>query len=283
MKAFKEWLSDNLRYLMLFFALILGVIVIVMTVRLFQASTQSSSANQQPRDVIIIGTEKTETTQKAAQEAETEKKTEKQTEKKTTVSTEKESEKQSETTKANVVVVKPESKTGETNAQDSQTAQSTQQETQKETQKETQAETQPQTQPEPKEIDTLQTYGSSTTLYAGVESNVRSGPGTEYSRIGGASQGEALTVTGETSGWYQVSYNGQTGYMAKNILVESYTPDYRSILSACNLRSTPDYGDGNVIMELWAGATVEYMGVVEGWAKVSYEGTVGYIGTKFVG
>lgn len=42
---------------------------------------------------------------------------------------------------------------------------------------------------------------------------IRSGPGTGYSQLGAVNSGTILTATGESDGWYQVSYNGQTGYI----------------------------------------------------------------------
>lgn len=49
--------------------------------------------------------------------------------------------------------------------------------------------------------------------------NVRSGPGTNYSKLGVAKAGETLTVTGITGGnWYQISFNGETGYVAGNFI-----------------------------------------------------------------
>ncbi len=75
-------------------------------------------------------------------------------------------------------------------------------------------------------------------------------------------------------------YQGEAEYSGDS--AEESTGDYRTILSTCNLRSYPDYGD-NVIGELYAGQTVEFLGEEAGWYKVSVNGTVGYIGPKFLG
>lgn len=49
--------------------------------------------------------------------------------------------------------------------------------------------------------------------------NVRSGPGSEYTKLGVAKTGDKLTVTGVTgTNWYQISYNGKTGYVAGNFI-----------------------------------------------------------------
>ena len=44
--------------------------------------------------------------------------------------------------------------------------------------------------------------------------NIRSGPGTGYSKLGLLTNGQSLTCTGQSGDWYQVSYNGQTGYVS---------------------------------------------------------------------
>ena len=61
------------------------------------------------------------------------------------------------------------------------------------------------------ENTSLTPYASSSTMYASDTVNVRSGPGTDSNVIGGFSAGDAVTVTGETNGWYQVNANGETG------------------------------------------------------------------------
>ncbi len=54
------------------------------------------------------------------------------------------------------------------------------------------------------------------------KANIRSGPSTSYSILGEADVGTTLTVTGYTdSNWYQVSYNGETGYVAGNLVKDA--------------------------------------------------------------
>ncbi|MCD7784308.1 MAG: SH3 domain-containing protein [Oscillospiraceae bacterium] len=59
----------------------------------------------------------------------------------------------------------------------------------------------------------------SATMYATYSVNVRSGPSADYDRIGGYAQGAEVTVTGRAStGWYQVDYKGETGYVSSSYL-----------------------------------------------------------------
>ena len=62
---------------------------------------------------------------------------------------------------------------------------------------------------------------------------------------------------------------------------QAWNPTYRTIISACNIRSYPDYGD-NVIGGLGGGETVLFYGEEAGWYKIEYNGIVGYIGPRFL-
>ncbi len=46
--------------------------------------------------------------------------------------------------------------------------------------------------------------------------NLRTGPGTSYSRIASLHKGDKLEVTGETNGWYKVEVNKKSGYVSKD-------------------------------------------------------------------
>lgn len=60
------------------------------------------------------------------------------------------------------------------------------------------------------------------TLTVAVKANIRSGPGTGYDILGTVDVGVTLTMTGVTgTNWYQVSYNGQTGYIAGNLVTKN--------------------------------------------------------------
>ena len=63
---------------------------------------------------------------------------------------------------------------------------------------------------------------------------------------------------------------------------ETSAPSTATITSACYIRSEPGYGD-NIIGSLYGGESVNYYGIVEGWAKIEVGGVTGYIGPKFIG
>ena len=312
MNRFKEWLSDNLRYLMLLAALLLASGVVVLGVRMYQ--TYQAQKTQDAPDIEIITTEsvsdsvperETEVLTEALTEAHTEAVTEAAAERVTESESETESEtvssgaagysgklvpvgeseSESETEKDYTIVnlqietnaprketEKKETEAGSLNGQN-QTGSLT------ETQPATEAPV-PETQPQTEEIDTLVGYTNSQTRYAVTSLNVRSGPGTEYEVIADVGQGGELYVTGETSSWYRVNYGGQIGFVGKNLVEEQYTPVYKTMTGTCYMRSEPDYGD-NIIGEYSAGTTVEFLEDVGGWYKVRVDGMTGYMGARF--
>lgn len=62
------------------------------------------------------------------------------------------------------------------------------------------------------------------TKYATISLNVRSGPSTEFGRIGALNEGDEVKVTGRAStGWYRIEYKGETGYVS-NIYLSDDKP-----------------------------------------------------------
>ena len=68
------------------------------------------------------------------------------------------------------------------------------------------------------EMDSATNYGSSATLYASSDVNIRSAPGTDNAIIGSLGNGNAVTVIGETDSWFSVSVDGTTGDVSKSYL-----------------------------------------------------------------
>lgn len=79
------------------------------------------------------------------------------------------------------------------------------------------------------------------TVYATMSLNVRKGPSTDFDRIGAVAEGDELTVTGRAStGWYQISFNGETAYVS-NLYVSNEKPAAKPAVttSANNNNTTP--------------------------------------------
>lgn len=62
---------------------------------------------------------------------------------------------------------------------------------------------------------------SGTLSVNGTDVNIRSGPGTEYQSIGSVSSGTTLTITGKSDNWYQVKYNGRSGYIIEDYVIKN--------------------------------------------------------------
>ncbi len=118
--------------------------------------------------------------------------------------------------------------------------------------------------------------------------NVRSGPGTSYSRIGSLTRG-SVTVRSVSGDWAQIDYAGRTGYLhrlpghqrQRRWFLRPYpSPDGappakpgRSANSSLNVRSGPGTSYSR-IGSLSQGATPcrPVLSVSGGWAKVSFSG-----------
>lgn len=163
------------------------------------------------------------------------------------------------------------------------------------------------------EQTTLSAYGSAVTMYSNDDVNVRSGPGTDSDVIDALVSGDKVTVTGETSGWYQVSINGATGYVRKDFL----TSDLSTVKSAqsettaetsasggaaaAELAAKTDYStastlyatdgvrvrsqpgtDSEILGSLGAGNAVTVIGETANWYIVSTGSGVGYVSKSYL-
>lgn len=60
------------------------------------------------------------------------------------------------------------------------------------------------------------------TMYAQRSVNVRTGPTTDYEKLGALNTNDEVKVTGQAdNGWYRIEYNGNTGFVSNNYLGEA--------------------------------------------------------------
>lgn len=58
-------------------------------------------------------------------------------------------------------------------------------------------------------------------LYVKKAVNVRTGPSTDYNKIGGLNKGDQIQITGiANTGWYQIQYNDAIAYVASSYLID---------------------------------------------------------------
>lgn len=122
--------------------------------------------------------------------------------------------------------------------------------------------------------------------------NVRSGPGTGYSKIGAALKDAVYPILGKSGLWYKISFNGTAGYVhADYVQVETQAqaPDQPSssvqtgtvVGSGVNIRSGPGTGYSKLGVAP-KGAMYPILGKSGVWYKISYNGTDGYIHSDYV-
>ena len=110
--------------------------------------------------------------------------------------------------------------------------------------------------------------------------NFRSGPSTSYSSLGSFNKGDKVEYLGTSGSWVQVKYDNKTGYV-----YGSYVGDYSYtkyvIATTLNVRS----GAGtsySVLGSLSKGTKVEVISTTNGWSKISYNGSTGYVSSQYL-
>ncbi|GAA0698711.1 C40 family peptidase [Paraclostridium ghonii] len=121
--------------------------------------------------------------------------------------------------------------------------------------------------------------------------NFRQGPGTNYSVITSLSKGTKVGVISESNGWAKISYNGTIGYVSSQYLGdinsgggEDNTVKSNKVVTASSVNFRQGPGTNySVITSLSKGTKVGVISESNGWAKISYNGTIGYVSSQYLG
>jgi uncharacterized protein YgiM (DUF1202 family) len=132
----------------------------------------------------------------------------------------------------------------------------------------------------------------SVTATAGV--NIRSGPGTKYSVVGGLARGQKITAVGKPSnGWVKVRFNGSTAYVSAQYLdlngratlsspANIYTKGVKIATAALNVRQGPSLGS-KVIGYVADGQKVTLTGKQsKGFAEMLYGGRRAWVSGQYL-
>ena len=135
-------------------------------------------------------------------------------------------------------------------------------------------------------------------LVTGNRVNFRKGPGTNYSIITSLNKGTKVGYISESNGWAKISYNGNIGYMSTSYLAtidsngggnnsesneDSTVKSEKQVTgNRVNFRKGPGT-NYSVITSLNKGTKVGYISESNGWAKVNYNGTIGYMSANYIG
>lgn len=122
--------------------------------------------------------------------------------------------------------------------------------------------------------------------------NIRSGAGTNYRIVGTVGGNATVTILGQEGSWYKISYNGVTGYVSGSyIKVNSSnnnntdsTVKYGKVVDVStklNIRKSASTSS-SIIGTLSNNTTVTILEKLNGWYKISYNGTVGYVSSSYI-
>jgi cell wall-associated NlpC family hydrolase len=123
-------------------------------------------------------------------------------------------------------------------------------------------------------------YGAATVKATSL--NIRSGPGTSNSVIGSIPNGKIIVILERTNdGWYKINYNGTVGYVCTDYLIniltaENFNAGGKVDGDGVRMRSGPST-DYSILGTYYTGTAMNVIGINNGWYKVQYNGTTGYI------
>ena len=142
-----------------------------------------------------------------------------------------------------------------------------------------------------KKVETSTSTPSTKQMIVKVDDlSVRNGAGTNYTKLGSLNKGDKVTVVSELSnGWVKIEFNNGHGYVSNvkgaylepvsNTIVPS-TPEESTVQYSAtadiNLRKENSWS-GQIITVIKKGTNLEVVSIDNNWAKVNYNGNVGYV------
>ena len=125
--------------------------------------------------------------------------------------------------------------------------------------------------------------------------NFRTGPSTSNSSICKLNQGYQVEYIGKSGQWINVKYNGTIGYVYCDYVSNSTSSNSSTgtsdntikstkvvTASSLNFRKGPSTSN-LLICALSRGTEVGFISESNGWSKVSYNGTIGYVSSQYLG
>ena len=123
--------------------------------------------------------------------------------------------------------------------------------------------------------------------------NVRPQPNTSQSAIGKLSEGEAVTIVGESGNWYEIEYNNSIGYVSKDYItftpITPETPEITKQIAyvynldggTLNVRPQPNTNQA-AIGKLAEGEAVTIVGESGNWYEIEYNNSTGYVSKDYI-
>lgn len=131
---------------------------------------------------------------------------------------------------------------------------------------------------------------SAVTVYATGLANVRSGPGTNYSKVGQITSGTAVKKLGEIGSWALIEWNNGVAYVSSSLLTNSgNTSTGNTTVSSSTVQATANVnvrsGPGTnytILGWLSKGETATKTGVSGNWTIINYNGGKGYVSSSYL-
>ena len=125
------------------------------------------------------------------------------------------------------------------------------------------------------------TTGTAGTVKCSSSVNLRSEANTSSSILAELKNGTAVTVVSTANGWCKVNCSGKTGYIKQDYVSTTGSAAVVKCSSTVNFRSAASTSS-TVLGELKNGTAVTVLSTSNGWSKVSYAGTTGYISADYL-
>ena len=143
--------------------------------------------------------------------------------------------------------------------------------------------------------DNVSSQGTTKYVNATVGLNVRSGPGTSYSKLGKLSYKEKVTVLSTSGEWSKINYNGKSGYVHSSYL-QNTVPGSQTSQQPDTNQGTTKYVNATVGLNVRSGPGTSYsklgklsykekvtvLSTSNGWSKINYNGKTGYVDSSYL-
>lgn len=120
---------------------------------------------------------------------------------------------------------------------------------------------------------------------------VRKGPSTSYDSLGTLGYKETVNILSAENGWYKIQYNDTTGYVSSAYVTITTNSEnnndvvnktgYVNSIGGLNVRSGPSVSY-NTLGALAYKTTVTILGEENGWYKIKYGNTNGYVSSTYI-
>ena len=124
--------------------------------------------------------------------------------------------------------------------------------------------------------------------------NIRSGAGTNFGIVGSLGANATVNIIGKEGNWYKISHNGTVGYVSANYIRVNNnggnnnntgsTEKYGKVVNIStklNIRRSPSTSS-SIVGTLSNNTKVVILEKTNGWYKISYNGTVGYVSASYL-